>query len=64
MFGGPNFVSEITTKAGPDGSINIDKARFAERFTGKDIFRLSISEHSIFVRTFDKLFANRLFRLK
>ena len=64
MLGGPNFVSEITTKRGPDGDSNIDKATFAEGYTGKDIFKLSASEHSIFVRTFDKLFANRLFRLK
>ncbi len=60
---GSKIVSEITTKTGPDGDSNIDKATFAEGYTGKDIFKLSVSEHSIFVRTFDKLFINRLFRL-
>lgn len=63
MFGGPNFVSEITAKRGPDGDSNIVKATFAEGYTGKDIFKLSISERIAFVRTFAKLFESRLFRL-
>ena len=65
MFGGPNFVSQITTRKGPDGGVNVDKMTWAEGRIGlRSIFALSQKEKRIFRSTFAKLFANRLFRLK
>lgn len=60
MFGGPNFVAEITTRRGPDGEINIVKAAW-ERLRGP-IFKLSVKEKAVFIETFAKLFTPKLFR--
>ena len=64
MFGGANFVSEITGRKGPDGGVNVDKITWAEGRIGlRPIFKLSQKEKRIFFSTFAKVFMNRLFRL-
>ena len=62
MFGGPNFVAEITTKTGPDDEVNIVKMTYNEARIQRPIFKLSDKERAIFTETFAKLFVPKLFR--
>lgn len=62
MFGGPNFVAEITTRTGPDGEVNIVKMTDNEWKIQRPIFKLSVKEKAVFVETFAKLFTPKLFR--
>lgn len=62
MFGGPNFVAEITTRTGPDDEVNIVKMTVNEWRIQRPIFKLSAKEREIFIETFAKLFAPKLFR--